>query len=89
LGKLLIETGASQEQFLLIAKKGLESEDKKFYERLIATDNYLYFKNMMVRRNLSLEEDAMKLMMDKAVKENIDMDNQSKINFNKFINGKL
>ena len=89
MGKLLIETGASQEQFLLIAKKGLESEDKKFYERLIATDNYLYFKNMMVRRNLSLEEDAMKLMMDKAVKENIDMDNQSKINFNKFINGKL
>ena len=81
MGKLLIETGASQEQFLLIAKKGLETEDNKHYERLIATDNYLYFKNMMIKRNLNLEEDAMKLMMDKAVKENIDMDIQSKLTY--------
>ena len=78
MGKILIETGASQEQFLMVAKKGLESEDNKYYERLIATDNYLYFKNMMIKRNLNLEEDAMKLMMDKTVKENIDMENQSK-----------
>ena len=26
-----------------VSKKGLESEDKKFYEQLIACDNFLYF----------------------------------------------
>jgi hypothetical protein len=62
----------------MIAKKGLESDDRKYYERLIATENYLYFRNMMIKRNLYFEEDAMKLMMDKAVEENIDMENQSK-----------
>jgi hypothetical protein len=60
---MLNEIGASQELFLLIAKKGLEHpEDRKYYEQLIACDNYVYFKNMMIRRNLQLEEQAMKLM---------------------------
>jgi len=78
LGKLLIETGATQEQFLIVAKKGLDSsEDKKYYERIIATENYLYFKNMMVKRNLQLEEEAMKLMISKAAEENADITRQS------------
>jgi len=60
---MLHEIGASQELFLLVSKKGLEHpEDKKYYEQLIACDNYVYFKNMMIRRNLHLEEQAMKLM---------------------------
>jgi hypothetical protein len=67
LEKMLGEIGASQEMFLLAAKKGLENnEDKKYYEQLIACDNYVYFKNMMIKRNLQLEEQAMKLMVDKS-----------------------
>lgn len=63
--KLLNEIGVDQNKFLLAAKKGLELEDKKFYEQLIACDNYLYFKNMMVKRNMQLEEEALKLMQSK------------------------
>lgn len=61
----------------MVASKGLESQDKKYYERLIASDNYLYFKSMMVKRNLQLEEEAMKLMINKAAEEKGDLDNQS------------
>lgn len=64
--KLLEEIGVDQDTFLSAAKKGLESEDKKFYEQLIACDNFLYFKNMMIKRNMQLEEEAMKLMQSKA-----------------------
>ncbi len=63
---MITTIGVSQEQFLLAAKKGLESEsDKKFYEQLIACENYLYFKSMMAKRNLQLEEEAMRLMYEK------------------------
>ncbi len=64
---MLLDIGASQESFLLAAKKGLESEeDKKYFEQLIACENYLYFKNMMIKRNLQLEEEAFKLMYEKT-----------------------
>jgi hypothetical protein len=66
LEKMLSEIGASQEQFLLAAKKGLESQEKKYFEQMIACDNYLYFKNMMIKRNLQLEEQAFKLMQEKT-----------------------
>jgi hypothetical protein len=66
LERMITTIGVSQEQFLLAAKKGLESEsDKKFYEQLIACENYLYFKSMMAKRNLQLEEEAMRLMYEK------------------------
>lgn len=63
---MLIELGADQEQFLQAAKKGLESEDKKYFEQMIACDNFVYFKNMMVKRNLQLEEEAAHLMGQKT-----------------------
>jgi len=65
LDNLLKEIGVNQDMFLLAAKKGLESKDSKFYEQLIACDNFLYFKNMMIKRNLQLEEEAMQMMQAK------------------------
>jgi hypothetical protein len=63
---MLSEIGASQELFLLVAKKGLDNpKDKKYFEQLVTFDNYVYFKNMMIRRNLQLEEQAMELMYEK------------------------
>jgi hypothetical protein len=60
---MLIELGCQQEQFLLVAAKGLDSkEDKKYFEQLIACENFLYFKSMMVKRNMQLEEQAFQLM---------------------------
>jgi len=68
---LLDEVKIDQETFLKVSKKGLESEDKKFYEQLIACDNFLYFKNMMIKRNMQLEEEAMRLMQSKNPEKNI------------------
>jgi hypothetical protein len=66
---MLIELGASHEQFISIANRGLEHpEDKKYFEQLIANENFLYFKNMMLKRNMQLEEQAFKLMMEKENK---------------------
>ena len=63
---LLDEVKIDQEAFLKVAKKGLEeSVDKKHYEQLIACDNFLYFKNMMIKRNMELEEEALILMQSK------------------------
>jgi hypothetical protein len=67
---MLQEIGGSQEGFLLAAKKGLDSEhDKKYFEQLIACENYLYFKSMMTKRNMQLEELAMKMMAKDSSKE--------------------
>jgi hypothetical protein len=74
---MLIELGCSHEQFLLIAAKGLEhKDDRKYYEQLIACDNFLYFKSMMVRRNIQLEDQAYQLMVknDPAAKEDFTID---------------
>jgi hypothetical protein len=63
---MLIELGCTHEQFLVIASKGLQSnEDKKYFEQLIACDNFLYFKSMMLKRNIQLEEQAMQMMIKK------------------------
>lgn len=66
---MLDEISVTQEQFLEAAKIGLSSkDDKKYFEQLIACDNYAYFKNMMIKRNLQLEEQAMNLMQEKTGK---------------------
>lgn len=63
---LLEEVKIDQEAFLKVAKIGLEKEgDKKFYEQLIACDNFLYFKHMMIKRNMQLQEEALKMMYGK------------------------
>lgn len=64
----LYELGATQEQFLQVAEKGLKNqEDKKYFEQLLACDSFIYFKGMMVKRNLQLAEETWKLMKDKGV----------------------
>ncbi len=58
------EIGVTEEMFCLAAKKGLKDEkSKKYFEQLISFTNYNYFKNLMTKRNLYLEELAYKQMM--------------------------
>ena len=58
------DIGITDEMFCLAAKKGLEDKNsKKYFEQLISFNNYNYFKNLMTRRNLYLEELAYKEMM--------------------------
>lgn len=59
---MLIEIGVSNEQFLGVAKIGLENQNhKKYFEQIIACDNFLYFKSKMVMRNAQIKEEAYKL----------------------------
>lgn len=63
---MLVELGATPEQFLECAKKGLaHPEDKVHFEYLISCDNFIYFKGLMIRRNLELEDEALKIMIEK------------------------
>ena len=58
------EIGITDEMFCLAAKKGLDDKkSKKYFEQLISFTNYNYFKNLMTKRNLYLEELAYKEMM--------------------------
>ena len=67
---MLTDLGANEQQFVLAAKRGLHSkENKKYFEQLIACDNFIYFKNMMVKKNLQLEEAAYKLLHENLLKK--------------------
>jgi hypothetical protein len=79
---LLNEIEIDQETFLFLSKKGLESEDKKFYEQLITCDNFIYFKNMIIKRNIQLEEEAIKLMENKNSDMKIIINNKNHKNTN-------
>lgn len=76
----LKQLGVTDEMFLLAAKKGLESEkDKKYFEQLISFTNYNYFKNMMTKRNMQLEEmayNAMKAGMAQTNEEQVKVQKQ-------------
>lgn len=66
----MAELGISQETFLLCAEKGLDNDsDKKYFEQVIKTDDYIYFKELMVKRNTQLEQEALALLIQKQKKE--------------------
>ena len=55
LEKLCKESKITEEMFLLAAKKGLEDDkNKKYFEQLIAFNNFNYFKAMMTKRNYQI-----------------------------------
>ena len=55
LDQLCKDSNISEEMFLLAAKKGLNDEkNKKYFEQLIAFNNYNYFKSMMTKRNYQI-----------------------------------
>ena len=69
LENMLSDLGATHEQFIEAARIGLECEEKKYFEQIIACENYIYFKNLMVKRNLQLQAEAYELMYAKIAKE--------------------
>jgi len=65
------ELDITEEMFCMAAKRGLEDdkENRKYFEQLIAFNNYTYFKNLMTKRNLHLEKLAYEAMMKDKEKE--------------------
>lgn len=71
---MLIELGISHENFLQCAKIGLDHpEHKKLFENIIACDNFLYFKSLMVMKNLEITQQTYLLY---AAQENLNSQNQ-------------
>ena len=67
---MIKDMGITEEMFSLASKKGLNDEkNKKYFEQLIAFTNYNYFKNLMTKRNLYLEELTYKQMLQEKEKE--------------------
>lgn len=59
----LEDSGISEKEFSEISKVGLEKEDHKpYFEQIISCDNFVWFKNNMIKRNLQLKEESVKLM---------------------------
>lgn len=62
---LVKDIGITDEMFCMSAKKGLEDEKcKKYFEQLISFTNFIYFKNLMTKRNFQLEELALAKMLE-------------------------
>ena len=65
----LMKLGITEEMFCLAAKKGLENPiAKKYFEQLISFTNYNYFKSLMTKRNIQLEEMALNKMNGENIK---------------------
>ena len=81
LESFIIEIGISEEMFILAAKKGIENPKNKMHKKyilqLISFTNYLYFKNLMTKRNIQLEQQAIKMLNES---------NNNKINVNNNLN---
>ena len=81
LESFIIEIGISEEMFILAAKKGIENPKNKMHKKyilqLISFINYLYFKNLMTKRNIQLEQQAIKMLNES---------NNNKINVNNNLN---
>lgn len=59
---MMEEIGMSQEKLAEIIEKGLESKEKKIFNQLLLADDFLRFKDLMVKRNKVLEQEAIKAL---------------------------
>ena len=58
---MIQELGLTDEQFLEACEKATKtSVHKRVVEQILAVDNFLAFKRLMMRRNKELDEEAMK-----------------------------
>lgn len=52
------EIGLEADELVELIQKGLQSKNKKVFEQLLICDDFLKFKEIMVKRNKKLAEDA-------------------------------
>ena len=48
---MMEEIGMSQEKLAELIEKGLESKQKKIFNQLLLADDFLRFKDLMLKRN--------------------------------------
>ena len=92
LASFIIEIGISEEMFILAAKKAIENPKNKMHKKyilqLISFTNYLYFKNLMTKRNIQLEQQALKLL-NESNNNNIKVNNNNLNNIEKIVENNI
>jgi hypothetical protein len=53
---MMEEIGMGQDKLAELIEKGLESKQKKIFNQLLLADDFLRFKDLMLKRNKILEE---------------------------------
>eukprot|EP00340_Litonotus_pictus_P002138 CAMPEP_0170528672 /NCGR_PEP_ID=MMETSP0209-20121228/14175_1 /TAXON_ID=665100 ORGANISM="Litonotus pictus, Strain P1" /NCGR_SAMPLE_ID=MMETSP0209 /ASSEMBLY_ACC=CAM_ASM_000301 /LENGTH=401 /DNA_ID=CAMNT_0010820041 /DNA_START=53 /DNA_END=1258 /DNA_ORIENTATION=+ len=80
LAVMLDEAKISESDFLEVAKVGLEKqEDKLYFEQVLHCESYEWFRNTMIRRNIQIQEQSMRLMYGN-VKGDLTLTKDSTIN---------
>lgn len=59
---MMKEIGLDDEKLVDLLEKGFESKQKKLFNQLLLCDDFLKFKELMVKRNKALESQALKAM---------------------------
>ncbi|CDW71873.1 UNKNOWN [Stylonychia lemnae] len=68
--ELMAELDITQEQFMEACDKAQENPiHKKVVDQLIAVDNFMAFRKLMIKRNSELNEEALKLMLEREQKQ--------------------
>ena len=53
---MMEEIGMSQEKLAEIIERGMESREKKLFNQLLLADDFMRFKDLMLKRNKALEQ---------------------------------
>ena len=56
---MMQEVGLTEDRLILILEKGFQSKEKKLFNQLFLCDDFLKFKELMLRRNRALETEAL------------------------------
>ncbi len=64
--ELMAEVEITQEQFLEACDKAqTDPKHKKIVNQIMAVENFIAFKKLMIKRNTELNEEALKMMLQK------------------------
>ena len=73
IGCLLAELEVTQEQFMDACEKANKNPiHKKIVDQIVAVDNFVAFKKLMCKRNTELNEQAMKMLLEKQIVNDMD-----------------
>lgn len=65
------EIGLAEEELLELIAQGLESKNKRLFEQLLICDDFLKFKEVMVKRNRALEKEAANELLKQGTKSKL------------------
>ena len=66
---MMQEVGLTEDRLILILEKGFQSKEKKLFNQLFLCDDFLKFKELMLRRNKALETEALQTMNRSDIKK--------------------